>query len=179
MIKNNKEYLDILDINGNKIGVKERGQAKKDKDIIKIVYLWIINEKNEILLQKRALNKKSNPGKWDCAVAGHILAGETSIDAIKREAKEELNLDIDVNSLKLIYSGKGNDGKIQFHDVFLLMSNVDIKEIKIQEEEVESVKYFDFKKLLEIYNSGDFANDFHNDEVIEQLTNLLCLKVVS
>ena len=39
---------------------------------------------------------------------------------------------------------------------------------------MESVKYFDFKKLLEIYNSGDFANDFHNDEVIEQLTNLLC-----
>ena len=44
-------------------------------------------------------------------------------------------LDIDVNSLKLIYSGKGNDGKIQFHDVFFLRSNVDIKEIKIQEEE--------------------------------------------
>ena len=42
MVGKSKEYLDILDINGNKIGVKERIQASKDKDIYKIVYLWII-----------------------------------------------------------------------------------------------------------------------------------------
>ena len=172
MVGKSKEYLDILDINGNKIGVKERIQASKDKDIYKIVYLWIINKENQILLQKRAITKKSNPGKWDCAAAGHVLAGETSIEAIKREAKEEINLNIHENDLKLIYSGKGKDDKIQFHDVFLLRSNININEINLQKEEVEDVKFFKVNQLVEIYNNGNFANDFHNNEVIEIIKKL-------
>ena len=39
------------------------------------------------------------------------MAGETSIEAIKREAKEEINLTVNEKDLKLIYSGKGKDDK--------------------------------------------------------------------
>ena len=63
----------------------------KINNIYRIVYLWIITN-GKILIQQSSFNKKSNPGLWDCAVAGHVLAGENSKEAILREAKEELNL---------------------------------------------------------------------------------------
>ena len=44
---------------------------------------------------------------------------------------------------------------------------LDINEINLQKEEVEDVKFFKINQLVEIYNNGNFANDFHNDEVIE------------
>ena len=159
------EYVDILDMDGNKIGVKSRKEASKDKDIYRIVYLWIItNEK--ILIQQRSFNKKSNPGLWDCAVAGHVLSGEDSKDAILREAKEELNLDLNEKDLKLIYSNVGYDDKYQFHDVFIINKEIDVKKITIQKEEVECFKIVTAKELKDIIDSNCFAKDFHNPHII-------------
>ncbi len=165
---NNKEYLDILDINGNKTGIiKERLQAKKDKDIYKIVYLWIINNSNKILLQKRSINRNSNAGKWDCATAGHVLAGETSIDALKRETREELNLEIDLKNLKLVYSQIGkNKEKYSYHDVYILKGNIMLNKLKIQTEEIDEIKYFTIDEVIMLFKNNLFANDFHNQEMI-------------
>ena len=59
------ELLDVLDENGKSIGKKE------DKDIVhknglwhKEVGAWIVNEKGELLIQKRAKTKKQAPNKW-------------------------------------------------------------------------------------------------------------------
>ena len=166
------EYVDILDINGNKIGVKSRQEASKNKNIYRIVYLWIItNEK--ILIQQRSFNKRSNPGLWDCAVAGHVLSGENSIDAILREAKEELNLDLSEKDLKLIYSNIGCDDKYQFHDVFILKKEIDVKKITIQKEEVECFKLVTAKELKDIIDSEFFAKDFHNLYVVNKILEML------
>ena len=164
------EYVDILDMNGNKIGVKSREEASKDKDIYRIVYLWIItNEK--ILIQQRSFNKKSNPGLWDCAVAGHVLSGENSVDAILREAKEELNLDL--RDLELIYSNIGFDDKYQFHDVFIINKEIDVKKIIIQKEEVECFKLVTAKELKDIIDTNLFAKDFHNLFVVNKIFEML------
>lgn len=166
------EYVDILDMNGNKIGVKSREEASKNKNIYRIVYLWIItNEK--ILIQQRSFNKKSNPGLWDCAVAGHVLSGENSVDAILREAKEELNLDLREKDLKLIYSNIGCDDKYQFHDVYILRKEIDVKKIIIQKEEVECFKLVTAKELKDIIDSDFFAKDFHNLYVIKKILGML------
>jgi 8-oxo-dGTP diphosphatase len=53
--------------------------------------VYILNEKNQILLMKRAGNH--GPGTW-CPPGGHIEFGESFFDCAKREAKEESDLDI-------------------------------------------------------------------------------------
>ena len=166
------EYVDILDIDGNKIEVKSREAASKDKDIYRIVYLWIITNK-KVLIQQRSFNKKSNPGLWDCAVAGHVLAGESSINAILREAKEELNLDLTSNDLKLIYSNIGYDDKYQFHDVYIMEKEIDIKSIIVQKEEVECFKLVTVKELKNIIDLNLFAKDFHNSYIINKIIEIL------
>ena len=168
------EFIDVLDINGNKTGIiKNRKDASKDRDIYRIVYLWIIND-NGCLIQQRSFSKKANPGLWDCAVAGHVLSGESSIEAIAREAKEELNVKLDEKKLELIFSNIGYEkNRFQFHDVYLLNDNIDINKIKIQKEEVECCKYVNLKELQLIINDGKFAKDFHNPIIYKEIFNKL------
>lgn len=58
----NMEYIDIFDENNNPIGeVKEKQQAHEDGSFHRTAHVWIINSKNELLLQKRSAKKKSHP----------------------------------------------------------------------------------------------------------------------
>ena len=99
----NKEYFDILDENGNKTGkTKLRSEVHRDGDWHKAVHIWIINDKGDILLQRRCATKDSNPNMLDISSAGHLSAGDSSLDGAIRELKEELNLDVKPNELQFI-----------------------------------------------------------------------------
>lgn len=67
-------------------------------------HVWIWRKNNgtpEILLQKRAADKRTWPNRYDISAAGHIDLGETPLDAALREAKEEIDLEIAAQELKL------------------------------------------------------------------------------
>ena len=87
------EYVDIYNDKREKMNIKtERGNLKNGEYSIS-VHVWVIdNEK--LLIQKRASNKKIFPDMWEQS-GGGVIAGETSIQAVKRECKEELNIDVD------------------------------------------------------------------------------------
>jgi 8-oxo-dGTP diphosphatase len=55
----------------------------------------IFNEKRELLLCKRSQNAKNERGCWEIP-GGAVEFGETLQDAIRREMKEELNVDIEL-----------------------------------------------------------------------------------
>jgi 8-oxo-dGTP diphosphatase len=55
----------------------------------------IINSKNEILLLKRSQNAKNEKGKWE-APGGAVEFWEKREQAVKREMKEELGVDIEI-----------------------------------------------------------------------------------
>ena len=94
------EYFDVLDERGNKTGkIKKREDVHRDGDWHKSIHIWIVNDKNEVLLQKRSSNKDCYPNMWDISCAGHLTAGDTSISGALREIKEELGLDISLSQL--------------------------------------------------------------------------------
>ena len=56
---------------------------------------WFVVEvgwKKMLYLQKRAMTKDLLPGYWDTAVGGHVTYGEQAVEALYREAAEELGL---------------------------------------------------------------------------------------
>lgn len=87
------ELWDIYDENRRKTGkIAERDVYKFKKGEYHIVVTGIIfNTKREILISKRARWKKYG-GLWECN-SGSILAGETSLEGIIRELKEEIGIE--------------------------------------------------------------------------------------
>ena len=60
------------------------------KPLHPVIHIHIIDRFSRIYLQKRSMRKDIQPGKCDTAVCGHVSYGESLIEAVYREASEEL-----------------------------------------------------------------------------------------
>lgn len=88
-----EEWLPLVDEKGKVTGQAPRSVCHSGSKLLHpVVHLHIVNEKNEIFLQKRSLKKDLLPGFWDTAVGGHIGLNEKVEDALKRETFEELGI---------------------------------------------------------------------------------------
>ena len=104
----------------------------------------------EFLMQKRSMNKKVHPGKWS-VTGGAVDFGEKPIDAVYRECKEELGIDIDPNKLEYMMSIKRSN---VFIDIYLDKENWNINDFKLQKEEVDFVKWIDRKEVKSVIESN-------------------------
>lgn len=59
------------------------------------VHVLVLGTDGRLLLQKRSMSKDTQPGKWDTSVGGHVGFGQTYAEAARREAAEELGLELD------------------------------------------------------------------------------------
>lgn len=149
------EYLDVLDPQGNPTGrTKLRSEVHRDGDWHRTVHIWIVNSKGQILMQKRSPHKESNPGKWDISAAGHIPAGETSLDTAVRETEEELGIHVRPEEFEHIdtvtSSSVQNDGTFvnnSIHDIYILKKDLEASDIRFQVEEVDAVKWVPIDEL--------------------------------
>lgn len=88
------EIFPVLDEHGRVIGSATRAECHNGSRIIHpVVHLHVFNAAGDIYLQRRALDKRIQPGKWDTAVGGHVDFGETIEDALRRETREELGFE--------------------------------------------------------------------------------------
>lgn len=166
-----EELIDIVDENNNLTGKKRlKSEAHSFGLWHRSVHVWLYNNKREVLLQLRAKEKKLFPDIWDVAVAGHISAGEDPVTTVLREAEEEIGLIIDLKQLlffktiiiKNLYNNIINN---EFIYIYFLPFNGDISDLKLQKEEVQSVKFFSLDKLPEEIskNPNKFIDKFIND----------------
>ena len=171
-----KEYLDILDENGNKTGkIKLRNEVHRDGDWHKAVHIWIINNKGDILLQRRCASKDSHPNMLDISSAGHLQAGDDSLTGAVREIKEELNLDISPNELQFITTLKRKSNKSinnEFDDLYILRTNKKIEEMQFQKEEISEIFFVPYKKFKDMVNNKH-PDLLRKDDEFEILLKLL------
>ena len=93
------ELIEIVDENGNFTGeVIDKEEAHKRNLLHNEVAAFIINDKKQVLLQKRSADKRFDPNKWGLC-AGHVDACEKLDDAMIREIKEEIGLDVSKKDL--------------------------------------------------------------------------------
>lgn len=152
------EILDVFDINGNFVGKKSREfcHGKNPGVYHKPVWIWVINDNKEILIQKRANNLKENSDKWDAAVAGHALAGENSLDACVRETKEEIGINTKKEDFKFIAQWINKKGW-ELAQIYLLTLNISKDEMELQKEEVAEIKWVTFEEFSNLLYSNKFA----------------------
>jgi 8-oxo-dGTP pyrophosphatase MutT (NUDIX family) len=133
------ELMDVYDEKKNKIG---KIINRKDRNLLKdgeytiCVHCFIINSKKEILLTQRSM-KMNRGGKWEDTHGG-LKSGETSINGMIRELKEELGIEIKQEELKLYKTLKKDN---VFRDIYVIYKDISLDSIRFNDGEVMNCKY--------------------------------------
>jgi heptosyltransferase-2 len=116
----------------------------------KVVNAIITNSENKFLVIKR--REGLHKGKW-AFPGGEIKKGETSEEALKREIKEEVNLELSKIIKKISdYNYLGNQGEKKEGECYLV--EVSAREVKINDES-EEFRWVSLEELEELdYVSG-------------------------
>ena len=153
--------IDVFDEAMNYLGRMDKAQAHREKRWHKSVHVWITDGKN-VLLQLRAMAKKSFPNKWDISVAGHVDAGETPLQAAKREYAEELGIPWSAGDLDydcMLKSGTIENGEPakEFLYLYFIRQKLDLTKLHLPEHEVADVKYMPYDVFI-----AEFMRDDNN-----------------
>jgi len=177
------EYFDVLDENGQPTGrTKSRQAVHRDGDWHRAVNIWVVNDRQEVLLQKRSNNKDSWPGYWDISAGGHIVAGEDSLTAAVQELYEELGLVVRPGELDYLGSWKSSTRPApnfinnSFNDLYLLKTEKRIEDLVLQAEEVSEAKFVPIAELQElIKNPQDRMRLVSHSWAYQKLIETVCL----
>ncbi len=133
------ELLDLYDIHRRRTGrTIERGMPRKPDEFVLVVHLLVFDTKGRFLTQKRTADRAAWPEMWDVSLGGHAQAGDSSAEAVAREALEELGLALDFTDTAPVFSCRmGN-----VHDDYW-MAQVDSDRITLrpQPEEVAELRW--------------------------------------
>ena len=161
------EIVDLLNNRKELTGETCERNAVPDGKYRLSIHIWIVNNKNEILIQQRSANRKKFPNMWT-NTGGACIAGETSIETVFRELKEELNITPNIDNLELIASYKREKDYV---DVWLLKQNINITDLKFNDNEVQDAKWVtieEWEKLLieeqAVKSSTDYFLKYINNE---------------
>ncbi len=140
--------IEVVTAEGVSTGVvKPKPDVHRDGDWHRAVHVWILTPDGRLVVQQRALTKENNPGLWDVSCAGHISAGEDVVAAAIREAREELGVDLAPDELRYVATIPAqcvlNGGTYidnELHEIFFVCRDVDPRELRLQEEEVDDAR---------------------------------------
>lgn len=143
-IKRGEEIFPVVEPNGLVIGRMSRSYAHSGCMVLHpVIHLHLVNRKGELYLQKRSMSKDLLPGYWDTAVGGHISYGETVLEALYREASEELGLH-ELNPVPLTAYTFQNPREKELAVVFAAIG--DFNPVPDQDE-VDEGRWWSFKEI--------------------------------
>lgn len=135
------ELRDLYDANSVKTGKTYRkGDIIPEGYYPMVVMVVIRNSNGDFLMQKRV---KEKGGDWG-VTGGHPKAGETAIEGIITEVKEELGLDFSQENF--IEYDSGCDGR-DCYKMYFVNKDVELDDIIIQEDELSEARWFSMEKL--------------------------------
>lgn len=158
------ELWDIYDENRKKTGkFAERGITELEfgKEFHIVVSAVIMNSKNEILISQRAPHKHLGL-QWECN-GGSILAGETSLDGILRELKEELGLEFSKKDA-IYLKGIKSQRHPNFKDLWLFRKDIDAEDVTFPDEEAIAAKWVSIDEFMNMYDNGEIVKTVDFDE---------------
>ena len=141
----NEEMLPVVEPSGVVVGQMARSYAHKGHFLLHpVVHLHIIDREGRIFLQKRSATKDLYPGRWDTAVGGHIVYGESVSEALSREAQEELDF-YDFNPVFIDSYEYQSPTEKELICLFACVGNFDINPRNL---EVDAGRYFSEEEIL-------------------------------
>lgn len=145
------ELLQLFDENKNMLNEGIERDKKKEVPQGKyfMIILLFIENNNKFLIQKTSANRES----IYATTGGHVTFGDDALKTVIKEAQEELGLEVKKEDLKEIETLKQKYG---YMTIYYYNKNVDINNLKLQEEEVESVHWMSIDEINDLIDKDMF-----------------------
>ncbi len=154
------EYFPVVEPNGLVIGRSSREYCHSgQKPLHPVVHLHIIDRYSNIYLQKRAMHKKIQPGRWDTAVGGHVSYGESIYEALFRESSEELGL-VDFNPIYLETYLFESEIEKEMVNIFAAVGSY---ELHPDQDEVDEGRWWPVEEIDANLGKGIFTPNFESE----------------
>lgn len=117
-----------------------------------VVHIWIRNCKGEYLISQRSASRVTSPLMWEC-VGGSVFMGESSIDGALREVKEEVGLDLEPETGKILFT-KIRSTFNDIVDVWLFEYDGDLHLDDATTDEVSDCRWMTVSEIRKLYEDN-------------------------
>lgn len=142
-----EEKVILVNQNDEQIGVMPKMEAHKKAILHRAFSIFILNKKNELMLQQRANHKYHSPGLWTNTCCSHQRDGETNIQAGTRRLQEEMGFTTALkDTISFIYKAPFDNGLTEHEFDHVLIGHYEDDPI-INKEEVADWKWMSIEHI--------------------------------
>ncbi|UYW01583.1 isopentenyl-diphosphate Delta-isomerase [Flavobacterium agricola] len=136
-----EEKVILVNEKDEPIGLMPKLEAHEKAVLHRAFSVFVLNDKNELMLQQRAADKYHSPLLWTNTCCSHQRDGESNIQAGKRRLLEEMGFEVELKELfSFIYKAPFDNGLTE-HELDHVMIGYSNQEPNINLEEVASWKW--------------------------------------
>jgi isopentenyl-diphosphate delta-isomerase len=144
-----EELVILVNQNDQQIGLMPKLEAHQKAVLHRAFSVFILNDKNELMLQQRAAHKYHSPLLWTNTCCSHQREGESNLEAGNRRLYEEMGFTTELKELfSFIYKASFDNGLTE-HELDHVMIGYYNAEPIINPEEVERWKWMDIDSVRE------------------------------
>ncbi|MBW8887428.1 MAG: NUDIX domain-containing protein [Fibrobacteres bacterium] len=129
------------------------------------VHVLVLGTDGRLLLQKRSLRKDTQPGKWDTSVGGHVGFGQSYEEAARREAAEELGLDLETRGegaeLIFLYPSRIRN-PIESENIHTFL-HVSAGPFRPEPDEIDELRFWTRSEIEAALGQGLFTSNFEEE----------------
>lgn len=142
-----KEKVILVNEKDEQIGLMEKIEAHEKALLHRAFSVFVFNEKNELMIQQRALEKYHSPGLWTNTCCSHQREGESNIEAGKRRLQEEMGFSTELkDTISFIYKAPFDNGLTE-HEFDHILVGEYFKDPKPNPEEVGDWKWMSLEAI--------------------------------
>ena len=141
------EYVILVNEKDQEVGQMEKMEAHEKGLLHRAFSIFLFNDKNELLLQQRALSKYHSGGLWTNTCCSHPRAGETVLEAANRRLQEEMGIKAEMQSQFSFVYRANLDNDLTEHELDHVVFGSFNDAPEVNPEEVAAWKYVSMKEI--------------------------------
>ncbi|MGM8362734.1 isopentenyl-diphosphate Delta-isomerase [Flavobacterium sp. ARAG 55.4] len=144
-----EENVILVNENDEQIGLMPKLEAHEKAVLHRAFSVFVLNDKNQLMLQQRAHHKYHSPMLWTNTCCSHQRESETNLEAGNRRLMEEMGFETPLKELfHFIYKAPFDNGLTEHELDHVMIGNYNEAPL-INSDEVESWKWMDIEAVKE------------------------------